>query len=129
MFVLRFNGGIYHQFAPVDPAEDAYFAVSVHSNEAAGLSGELLNKVLSKEGSIPLLTEPASDAVLNLLADAHADAYKMAGITAKDGRYVVFMGDDERYEYIYRFITKGKVSDKNPDLLFYPCVKQGISAQ
>jgi uncharacterized protein len=40
-----------------------------------------------------------------------------AGIIAKDGRYVVFMGDDERYEYIYRFITKGKVTDKNPDLL------------
>jgi uncharacterized protein len=40
-----------------------------------------------------------------------------AGIIAKDGRYVVFMGDDERYEYIYRFITKGKASDNNPDLL------------
>jgi uncharacterized protein len=33
-----------------------------------------------------------------------------AGLTNKDGRYVIYMGDDERYEYIYRFVSKNKVT-------------------
>ncbi len=36
-----------------------------------------------------------------------------AGITNKDGRYVVYMGDDQRFEYIYRFVTRGKVDPAN----------------
>ena len=32
-----------------------------------------------------------------------------AGIVAKDGRYVVFQGDDERFDYVYRFVTEAKV--------------------
>lgn len=82
MFVLRFHGTVYHQFSPVDPSENAYFAVSVHSNEIGGLSGKLLDTVLSNEGSIPLLTEPAPENVLKLLAQK--DAYKMATIIDLD---------------------------------------------
>ena len=72
MFVLRFSGTIYHQFCPADPRENAFFAVSVHTNEAAGLTGQLLEKVLANQSSIPLLTEPAPDNVLNLLEDPAA---------------------------------------------------------
>lgn len=32
-----------------------------------------------------------------------------AGILARDGRYVVFQGDDERFDYVYRFVTEAKV--------------------
>jgi secreted PhoX family phosphatase len=28
-----------------------------------------------------------------------------AGIVSKDGRYVIYSGDDERFEYVYRFVT------------------------
>lgn len=67
MFTLRFNGTIYHQFGPMNPNEKAFFAVSVHTDEAKGLSGKLLEKVLANEGSIPLLTEAASNNVMALL--------------------------------------------------------------
>ncbi len=74
--MLRFNGTIYHQFGPVNKREKAFFAFSVHTNETSGLSGELLNKVLMNEGSIPLLTELAPDAVLKQLSNK--EAYKNA---------------------------------------------------
>jgi uncharacterized protein len=32
-----------------------------------------------------------------------------AGILNKDGRYVIYSGDDERFEYVYRFVTEGRV--------------------
>jgi secreted PhoX family phosphatase len=37
-----------------------------------------------------------------------------AGILSKDGRYVVYMGDDERFDYVYRFVTAAKVDLTNP---------------
>lgn len=78
MFNLRFNGTIYHQFCPRDHAENAFFAVSIHTNEAGGLSGPLLEKVLLNEGSIPLLTEPASAQVMELLSQT--DMYQYAEV-------------------------------------------------
>ena len=32
-----------------------------------------------------------------------------AGITNRDGRYVIYLGDDERFDYVYKFVTAGKV--------------------
>lgn len=42
-------------------------------------------------------------------------------IVNKDGRFVVYQGDDQRFDYVYRFVTKGKVDEArregNKDLL------------
>lgn len=32
-----------------------------------------------------------------------------------DGRVVVYSGDDDRFEYLYRFVTRGRFYPKNPD--------------
>ncbi len=37
-----------------------------------------------------------------------------AGIISKDGRYVVYSGDDERFDYVYRFVTARPVDRQNP---------------
>lgn len=34
-------------------------------------------------------------------------------IVNKDGRFVVYSGDDERFDYVYRFVTAGKVDPAN----------------
>jgi secreted PhoX family phosphatase len=36
-----------------------------------------------------------------------------AGIVAQDGRYAIYLGDDERFDYVYKFVTKGKVDPQN----------------
>jgi hypothetical protein len=36
-----------------------------------------------------------------------------AGIVNKDGRYVVYTGDDERFDYVYRFVTGTRVDSTN----------------
>ena len=36
-----------------------------------------------------------------------------AGIVSKDGRYVIYSGDDERFEYVYRFVTSRTVDPGN----------------
>lgn len=78
LFTLRFNGSIYHQFSPMDYSEKAFLAISVHTNEAGGLSGDLLEKILTNQSSIPLLTEPAPTAVMEQLQ--RPDAYQFAKI-------------------------------------------------
>jgi len=35
-------------------------------------------------------------------------------IINRDGRFVVYQGDDERFDYVYRFVTKNAVDMKNP---------------
>jgi secreted PhoX family phosphatase len=36
-----------------------------------------------------------------------------AGIVNRDGRYVVYQGDDERFEYVFKFVTSGRVDSAN----------------
>jgi len=36
-----------------------------------------------------------------------------AGAMSKDGRYVVYQGDDERFDYVYRFVTETAVDLNN----------------
>jgi secreted PhoX family phosphatase len=38
-----------------------------------------------------------------------------AGIINQDGRYVIYMGDDERFEYVYRFVTAARVDRADPE--------------
>ena len=35
-------------------------------------------------------------------------------IVNKDGRFVVYQGDDERFDYVYKFVTDGKVDPEQP---------------
>ena len=37
-----------------------------------------------------------------------------AGIISRDGRYVVYTGDDQRFDYVYRFVTEARVDLANP---------------
>lgn len=37
-----------------------------------------------------------------------------AGIINRDGRYVVYSGDDQRFDYVYRFVTEARVDIANP---------------
>ncbi len=41
-----------------------------------------------------------------------------AGIINKDGRYVIYQGDDERFDYVYKFVTEGKVDTANREANF-----------
>jgi secreted PhoX family phosphatase len=36
-----------------------------------------------------------------------------AGIVNRDGRYVIYLGDDERFDYVYKFVTAGRVDPQN----------------
>jgi secreted PhoX family phosphatase len=36
-----------------------------------------------------------------------------AGLINKDGRYVIYTGDDERFDYVYKFVTAGRVDTQN----------------
>ena len=36
-------------------------------------------------------------------------------MVAPNGRVVVYMGDDERFQYVYKFITKGTYNPNNRD--------------
>lgn len=36
-----------------------------------------------------------------------------AGIVNKDGRYVIYSGDDQIFDYVYKFVTDGKVDPAN----------------
>ncbi len=64
LFIVRFSGETWHQFAPLRPRHPALFALSTHTNELGGaLSDEARRQVLSDAGDIPSLTELLPDAV------------------------------------------------------------------
>ena len=37
-----------------------------------------------------------------------------AGIVNKDGRVVIYLGDDERFDYVYKFVTDGPLRSERP---------------
>ena len=37
-----------------------------------------------------------------------------AGIVSRDGRYALYSGDDQRFDYVYRFVTTAAVDRANP---------------
>ena len=41
-----------------------------------------------------------------------------AGALSRDGRYVVYQGDDERFDYVYKFVTEGRVDATNREANF-----------
>jgi secreted PhoX family phosphatase len=36
-----------------------------------------------------------------------------AGVVNRDGRYVIYLGDDERFEYVYKFVSEGRLDRAN----------------
>lgn len=67
-FVLKFDGQVYHQFGPIHEHHNGFFAVSVHPEEDQNLEGDTLHKVHHGEASIPLLTEPVLQHVIEMLS-------------------------------------------------------------
>lgn len=63
-FMLKFDGQVCHQFGPRDPNHNAFFAVSVHPQEDQNLDGEILKEVHEGKASIPLLTEPVPENII-----------------------------------------------------------------
>ena len=77
MFVVRFGGGVWHQFIPLRPgtAHPALFALSCHTNELGGdLEPDLRRRVLRGAASIPAMTELLPTAVCALLESPTFDA-------------------------------------------------------
>ncbi len=78
LFTVRFGGGVWHQFVPLDPAHPAMFALSCHTNELGGeLSDELRQRVLDDDGDIPSLTEVVPSALRSLLDRVAGDASRV----------------------------------------------------
>lgn len=60
LFTVRFGGGTWHQFLPLDPrnGHPALFALSCHTDETGGdLAPEQRARVLSGDADIPTLTD------------------------------------------------------------------------
>jgi hypothetical protein len=77
LFTVRFGGGTWHQFLPLDPdsGSPALFALSCHTNELGGdLPDALRARVAANAADIPSLTETLPDAVQALLDGLSPDA-------------------------------------------------------
>ncbi|MFZ5635724.1 MAG: DUF2867 domain-containing protein [Pseudomonadota bacterium] len=73
LFTVRFGGGTWHQFLPLDRAagHPALFALSCHTNELGGdLDPDLRRRVLANAVDIPTLTEVLPESVAARLAQS-----------------------------------------------------------
>lgn len=80
VFVVRFGGGTWHQFLPLEPGSGhpALFALSCHTNELGGdLAPEQRRRVLDGAASIPALTELLPASVRSLLEAPSFDASRV----------------------------------------------------
>lgn len=71
LFTVRFGGGTWHQFVPLDVASrhPALFALSCHTNELGGeLAQDVRERVAANAADIPLLTEVLPAALVERLA-------------------------------------------------------------
>lgn len=76
LFTVRFGGGTWHQFQPLDPrsGHPALFALSCHTDELGGdLAPDLRRRVAAGDADIPSLTECLPAEVAALLATLDAD--------------------------------------------------------
>eukprot|EP01087_Luapelamoeba_hula_P018936 TRINITY_DN618_c0_g1_i1.p1 TRINITY_DN618_c0_g1~~TRINITY_DN618_c0_g1_i1.p1 ORF type:complete len:457 (+),score=93.16 TRINITY_DN618_c0_g1_i1:94-1371(+) len=108
LFILRFHGTTYHQFGSRDPSKPAFFAISVHTNEAGGLDGDLLEIVKAGNASIPLLTEPITDNVAELL-----DKKDFKKMNVKKNRERRTISATKRYMLRLRQETDGASADSS----------------
>ncbi len=80
LFSVRFGGGIWHQFAPLQAGttHPVLFALSCHTDELGGLPhGALQDQVLAGEANIATLTETLPSAVQGWLAAHPAHAQRI----------------------------------------------------
>ena len=89
LFTVRFGGGTWHQFLPLDPraAHPALFALSCHTDELGGdLDPDLRRKVLAGEADIPSLTECLPAPVAALLARIAPDRVPVVRLSLHEER-------------------------------------------
>jgi len=84
LFVVRFGGGTWHQFAPRRPGSPhpVFFALSCHTNELGGIGDPALAETIGRDdASIPSLTELLPEAVRQALARRPLHAQRLATTT------------------------------------------------
>jgi hypothetical protein len=80
LFSVRFGGGTWHQFAPLQPGSPhpVLFALSCHTDELGGLpQGDVQDRVLAGDANIATLTETLPDAVREWMADHPAQMQRI----------------------------------------------------
>jgi hypothetical protein len=71
LFIVRFGGGVWHQFVSPNTAHPAMFALSCHTNELGGdLDADVRAHVLANDASIAMLTEVAPSALTVQVGDS-----------------------------------------------------------
>ena len=84
LFVVRFGGGTWHQFAARTPGSPhpVFFALSCHTNELGGIGDAALADAISRDAaSIPSLTELLPEPVQDVLARRPLHAQPLATST------------------------------------------------
>ncbi len=89
LFTVRFGGGTWHQFLPLDPraGHPALFALSCHTDELGGdLDPDLRRKVLAGEADIPALTECLPEAIAARLPPIGAECIPVIRLSLYEER-------------------------------------------